>query len=808
MISPDTINHQYEFASIISTKKRHSPIAFSNYILNNIIKYEIKENPEFKKYSDNMGIINSPFHLTYEEKSNKKGRNGLVLTFFISIALALIPSNFIIPLIREKENKSKHLQILSGLSLFTYWLNNYIFEIIKYIFVGLISLLILKLFNFYEKYLIVLYILYCPALISFTYCLYYFIKSPGSGQTIVLLVNLFFGALGGSAILILRTNENLKNIGEFLSYIFRFVPSFCICYGYNELLSKKLLFAIDNYNEDIIDNFESFKKKYNNPEFIIDYIQIEFIYLSMEIFIYTTLFMILEHKDYLMWKFNCINKAKKSINIDTGEIEYEIDDGGVQEVKDNILEKQTSKNPVKPIKKEHYNIEKKKDKVYPLVVYKIKKIYNKYNIFKCCQKDKKPAIDDLSFKVENGECFGFIGGNAAGKSTTFKCLCREIKPDEGLIKIGQFDINDYSAQKKISIGYCPQFDSIFEHLTVEENLNFYGQLKGIKNYFLKELNETIMKHLDLLKFRFKECSTLSGGNKRKLSVGISIMSQPDVIFMDEPSTGMDPYTRKLLLDLLNKGYLKNQKNQNDNSKSELKQRAIILTTHSLEEVECLCDKIGILVGGKMKRNGKGTINSVVQRHSKGIELNIEFKKPTSEFLINEYKVREQSLNETIKSKEEIKQFLLNIKKDKYYKLIKEDNLGCDILNYLKDKKKIKKSTILFWIRYLDLLYGLVGKIKKYFDIVECIDYKLNNFILNIKNNNIEGNKCDSYIFGIIEGYKKIFQIEEYAYSLTTLESVFLEFCEKGNQNNNNENNYKIKEGIKKNLEENKFKIIL
>ena len=109
-------------------------------------------------------------------------------------------------------------------------------------------------------------------------------------------------------------------------------------------------------------------------------------------------------------------------------------------------------------------------------------------------------------------------------------------------------------------------------------------------------------------------------------------------------------------------------------------------------------------------------------------------------------------------------------------------------------------TILVWIRYLDLLYGLVDKIKKYFDIVECIDYKLNNFILNIKNSNNQDNKCDSYIFGIIEGYKKIFQIEEYAYSLTTLETVFLKFC--CNQKNNNKNN------SKKNKEEKKFNIIL
>ena len=97
-----------------------------------------------------------------------------------------------------------------------------------------------------------------------------------------------------------------------------------------------------------------------------------------------------------------------------------------------------------------------------------------------------------------------------------------------------------------------------------------------------------------LVFNFAINKNLSGGNKRKLSVGISILSHPDVIFLDEPSTGMDPYTRRLLLNLLNNGYLKTEKNgNNDNNKK----KGIILTTHSLEEVEALCDRIGILIAG-------------------------------------------------------------------------------------------------------------------------------------------------------------------------------------------------------------------
>ena len=261
--------HKYEFITFISTRQRHSPIAYTNYLLKNIIRYEINRNNTYKRYLDEVSISNSPFHISYDEKIDKKSRNGFVLVFFISLALALIPSNFITIIIREKENKSKHLQLLSGLSIYTYWINNYIFELIKYYVVVGICFIIISIFKFYEKYLVIFYFFYGPALVSFTYVISYFINSQGVGQVIVLLINLIFGALSGSAILILRTNEKMKKLGIALSYIIRFIPSFCISYGYNQLISKKILFAVDYFKKYDKDDYENLKKKYNDSSFII-----------------------------------------------------------------------------------------------------------------------------------------------------------------------------------------------------------------------------------------------------------------------------------------------------------------------------------------------------------------------------------------------------------------------------------------------------------------------------------------------------------------------------------------------------------
>ena len=287
----------------------------------------------------------------------------------------------------------------------------------------------------------------------------------------------------------------------------------------------------------------------------------------------------------------------------------------------------------------------------------------------------------------------------------------------------------------------------------------------MKDKHLKSICEAIMKRLDLYQFKYYKCKNLSGGNKRKLSVGISIICQPTVIFMDEPSTGMDPYTRRLLLDLLHKAYLIN--------KNEEEQKAIVLTTHSIEEVESLCDKIGILVNGKIAENGKGTINNIVQQHSKGVELNIGFKKPSFKYLMNKYG---KILNDVVVGIDGIKIFLGYINKSEYFNYIKDNSLGRDILSYINKNKKIQKYPILKWVTNIDNLLALSKILKKHFYFVECIDFKLNNFIINVRERNVP-NGCDSFIFGLIETYKEELSIEEYSYTLTSLETIFLKFCE-------------------------------
>ena len=756
-IKAEEDKHKYEFVSYVGTKQRHSIIAFNNYLLNNIIKYEIKQGNKYREYLNDIVITNSPFHLSYNEKNDKKTRNGFILAFYISVALSLIPANFITIIIREKENKSKHLQLLSGISIYIYWINNYIFELIKYYFVVGICLIILVIFKFYEKYLIVFYILYGPASVSFTYVVSYFFDKEGTGQTIILLINLIFGALGSSALLILRINKNMKKIGIALSYIFRFVPSFCISFGYSQLMSQKSLFAVDYYKNN--KDYEILKQKYNDSSTIIKdkkYILGDIIYLVIEIFLYTALLIFLENKDYFLWRLGIVKYDPQNYlyNNYNNNINNQGYTSGRAHLSTQIINRK-----------------------YPLKVIELKKSYK--STFICCKKrQEKIILSNVTFDVQDGECFGLLGSNGEGKTTSFKCLCKEIKPDSGIIRINDIDIFDYSTEKKPNIGYCPQFDSIFEFLTVEENLQYYGRLKGINQNSLRAAIDLILEKLNLKSFQNKLARELSGGNKRKLSVGISLIIMPNVILLDEPSTGMDPYTRRLLLQFLYKAYLKKHKDEDRTSNPH----SVVLTTHSIEEAESLCGKLGILVKGSL--SVVGTISEILQQNSKGIELNVEFKKPSPDDLKKKYG---NILRENISNQDELEDFLKKINKKDYCPYIDINHFRKDIVKIIR-QKSINKFTILRWVEYLNNLFKLVKKIKEYYNSVECTKFKINNFILNIDTKD----KNDNYLLGIMEKYKEIYFIEEYSYNLTTLEYIFIE----QNKNKNNLNRISDENNIK------------
>jgi len=161
------------------------------------------------------------------------------------------------------------------------------------------------------------------------------------------------------------------------------------------------------------------------------------------------------------------------------------------------------------------------------------------------------------------------------------------------------------------IGYCPQFDSIFEGLTVIEHLEIYAALKCIKSEYRARLVDKAIKDMDLTSYTRIRANNLSGGNKRKLSVAMAMLGNPPIVFLDEPSTGVDPQAKRFMWNIVSK------------ISTLRKKSAVIITTHSMEEAEALCTKMGIMVGGNFKCFG--TSQHIKDKYGTGYELEVKIK---------------------------------------------------------------------------------------------------------------------------------------------------------------------------------------
>ncbi|KAH9599656.1 ABC transporter-like [Trypanosoma melophagium] len=197
----------------------------------------------------------------------------------------------------------------------------------------------------------------------------------------------------------------------------------------------------------------------------------------------------------------------------------------------------------------------------------------------------KVAVRDLTFGVKPGEVFGFLGTNGAGKTTTIAILCQEFLPTSGQASVCGHDIANDSAEALRNIGYCPQFDACLDLLTVEEHLRLYAGVRGVASTQRDDVVAGLLRICELTDYRRTLAHELSGGNRRKLSVAISLVGGPRVVFLDEPSAGMDPVARRGLWNAIEKIA--------DNC-------SVVLTTHHLEEVEALAHRVAIMVDGTLR----------------------------------------------------------------------------------------------------------------------------------------------------------------------------------------------------------------
>ncbi len=223
-----------------------------------------------------------------------------------------------------------------------------------------------------------------------------------------------------------------------------------------------------------------------------------------------------------------------------------------------------------------------------------------------------PVVNDLSFTIQAGEMFGLLGPNGAGKSTTIRMLTTLTKPTQGRIEVAGFDVVRQPLQAKQSIGVVLQQTSVDGDLSVWENMEMHGRLHHIPKRHRQQIINQWLEYVELIERRDDLVKTLSGGMKRRLQIARALLHQPNILFLDEPTVGLDPQTRRrlweIILDLNKQGM------------------TMLLTTHYMDEVEYLCNafgadkpgRIGIMDGGKLI--SLGTLQELYSAHGEGLVM--------------------------------------------------------------------------------------------------------------------------------------------------------------------------------------------
>jgi len=206
------------------------------------------------------------------------------------------------------------------------------------------------------------------------------------------------------------------------------------------------------------------------------------------------------------------------------------------------------------------------------------------------------ALDGVSLEIKEGELFGLLGPNGAGKSTLAKILTGQLKADSGNVLINNLPLSQNYSKLKSIFSIVPQEPCFYFAFTVKQNLEFFGSLNGLSGKALKERTAFLMAWLNLTQFANRKATNLSGGYQRLLNIALSLLNNPKLLFLDEPTAGLDPTMRQLFWKKLDE--------------LRIQGTTICITTHYMDEAQQLCDRIALVVSGKLLM--QGTPNSLVK----------------------------------------------------------------------------------------------------------------------------------------------------------------------------------------------------
>lgn len=366
------------------------------------------------------------------------------------------------------------------------------------------------------------------------------------------------------------------------------------------------------------------------------------------------------------------------------------------------------------------------------------------------------------------------------KTSLLGIISGEFPPSNGTASIAGLDILNDIHRVRHKIGYCPQFDSLFDLLTGREHLILYAQIKGLKRDCIASAVDAKIVEMGLTEYADRSAGTYSGGNKRKLSVAMAMIGEPSIVFLDEPSTGMDPVARRSMWEIISDISTKREK------------CSIVLTTQSMEECEALCTRIGIMVGGVLRCLGTG--QRLRDRFGLGYQIEISFTLPevdrdeAAQKLYHELRSLSDSSSpsSTIEAGDVIRLSEAQMKSicsaknhEDWLPRFTKEGSGGELLLELESNGSVGlKFFTSWWILEVcaDRLYGFFGEKFEGYVLRERQTARVR---MEVPFHTSTGeSRTLSVMFGLLEEHKSDLAIKEYSIAQTSLEQIFNGFASK------------------------------
>uniref|UniRef100_A0A1I8IFT6 ABC transporter domain-containing protein n=1 Tax=Macrostomum lignano TaxID=282301 RepID=A0A1I8IFT6_9PLAT len=497
----------------------------------------------------------------------------------IIFALSFIPASFVLFLITERRTNAKHLQFVSGINPALYWLINHLWNMVNYLVPLVILILIFVAFKseaFVSKDtigpFIVIMLLFGFANAPVMYPFSWVLSVPSKAFTMLSCFNLGVGFVTTMSVAIVEMialenkDDQMQNTANALKYVFLVFPHFCLGQGLMELnyyyqFSVKLKELADSLGvsvQTLASSYGDVTISDNAWEQTIRYI----ICLAVQSIVYFVLVLLIEY-NFFCGQGCCTGRIYRSCHQDKYSKlleRREVEEDDVKAERDRVLGNAggdsggaTGSNC--------------------LVIRDLVKIFH-------TRTGPRAAVNGVALGVSQRECFGFLGVNGAGKTTTFKMLTGDIDPTSGDATLNGHSILTDVLEAHKQMGYCPQFDALLPLLSGRETLQLFARIRGIAEDQIPELITYISRMVGIVPHLDKLTEEYSGGNKRKLSCGIAFIGGPPIVFLDEPTAGMDPGARRFLWRCIQRMVAAGS--------------CVILTSHSMEDCQALCHRLTIM----------------------------------------------------------------------------------------------------------------------------------------------------------------------------------------------------------------------